>query len=294
VRLRDKLTQAERTIGRGLDVLPALSADAINATDVALRGRQAESFLAVAELRGEVHRILDRWRQESRSRAPRERSECSVIPSERLIPSERSESRDLQTASRDLHLAEPIIAATQSSAHGWIAVLDDGRLIASHTENHRIMEHDAAATEDADAVVHALRHADGAARQANDLASITARRSIEQWIAHDSARRACAITPHQSPLRRRMLRRIESALSSVPRHRRHPALSLASTLRSALEGRLTLGVERALDALPDDQDGSRWLACAVAVLSAPGSPGSPTEHSASATRVRAIILFRPD
>jgi hypothetical protein len=264
-RLRDKLAQAERTIGRGLEVLPALSADA------ALPSRGAESFLAVAELRGEIHRILTRWRQESHS----------------VIPSERSESRDL-------HVAEPIVAATQSSAHGWIAVLDDGRLIASRTDVQRIMELESAATEDAETLVPALRHADGAARATNDLESLAARRRIEQWVAHDSARRACAITPHQTPLRRRMLRRIESALNSVPRHRRHPALSLASMLRSALEGRLTLGVERALDALPYDQEGARWLASAVAVLWAPGDPGSRSEHSARSTRVRAIILFGPD
>ena len=282
MRLREKLAQAERTIGRGLDVLPALSADALKARDVALTSRQAESLLAVAELRGEIHRILTRWRQESRFLVSSESSECSVIPSER-------------SESRDLHLAEPVIAAACSEVTGWIAALDDGRLIALQRDNDRITEHEPAPTEDAEALVHALRHADGAAaRQANDLASIAARRRVEQWLAHDSARRACAITPHQSPLRQRMLRRIESALSSVPRHRRHPALSLASTLRSALEGRLTLGVERALDELPDDQDGSRWLASAVAVLSAPGDPGSPPEHSAHATRARAIILFGPD
>jgi hypothetical protein len=221
------------------------------------------------------------------------RAERAVIPSERPISSERSESRDLPRASRDLHFDELVIAAARSDASGWIAALDDGRLIASRTDAHRIMEHEAVATDDAEALVHALRHADGAARRTSDVESLAARRRVEQWIAHDWARRACAITPHQAPLRRRMLRRIESALRNVPRHRRHPALSLASTLRSALEGRLTLGVERALDELPDVEDGSHWLACAVAVLSARGRADSPAVHATRAPRPRAIILFGP-
>jgi len=58
-RLRDKLAQAEQTIGRGLAVLPALSADAarveLTRSTLPLRGR--ESTLAVAELRGEIHRV---------------------------------------------------------------------------------------------------------------------------------------------------------------------------------------------------------------------------------------------
>jgi hypothetical protein len=91
-----------------------------------------------------------------------------------------------------------------------------------------------------------------------------------------------------------MLRRIESALRTMPRHRRRSALSLASSLRTALDGRLTLGVERTLDALSDEQDGSRWLEQAAALLAAPSDPGSPAEDLARAACVRAIILFGPD
>jgi superfamily II DNA or RNA helicase len=270
-RLREKLSQAERTIGRGLDVLPALSADAAHAASAALASGGAESFLAVAELRGEIHRTLTRWRQELRS----------------VIPSEQSESRDLR-------LGEPVIAAARSSVRGWIAVLDDGRLIASLGDDPRTKEHDDSATDDVVPLLHALHHADGVARATNDVESIVARRHVEQWIAHDSARRACAIASHGSPLRQRLLRRMESALRSVRRHQRRSALSLASSLRSALEGRLTLGVERALDELPDTRDGSHWLARTAALLSAPSDPSAPAEDSARAARARAIILFGPN
>jgi superfamily II DNA or RNA helicase len=294
-RLRDKLAQAEQTIGRGLDVLPALSVGTqATAPSTAPSARDADSPLAIAELRGEIHRILTRWRSDSRAvipsecLIPSERSEC-VIPnerSERVIPSERSESRDL-------HSAELTLAATRSTAHGWIAVLDDGRLVTSLRDDHPTAEDDDHATEDIESLLRALRHADGAARPTNDLEVRAALRRLEQRIAHDWARRSCAVVPHTSPLRQRVLRRIDGALSVVARHQRRSALSHASSLRAALNGRLTLGMERALDGLPDDRDGVRWLARAAALLPAPSDPGSLRQDAAHAARARAIILFGP-
>jgi len=215
LRLRDKLAQAERTIGRGLDVLPTLSADAVlvSAADPAPAGRGTASFLAVAEQRGEIHRLLARWRR---------------------------------SAQEDLHVDEPIIAAAASSARGWIAALDDGRLITSLRNDRRPMDHEDDPTDDIAALFDALRHADGASRPANDIESIAARRRVEQWIAHDWALRSCSVAPHASPMRQRVLHQVEHALRVVPRHRRRAALSLASSLRTALDGRLTLGLERAL------------------------------------------------
>jgi len=271
LRLRDKLAQAERTIGRGLDVLPTLCAgEAMATTDAARSPRAPASVLAFAERRGEVHRILARWRRDAHP----------------VIPSERGESSYP-------HRCAPIIAAVQSSARGWIAALDDGRLMASLADDQR-PDREAGATDDIGAVLHALRHADGAERPANDVESIAARRQIDEWIAHDWARRSCAIAPFGSPIRQRMLRRIESALRTVPRHRRQVALSLASSLRAALERRLTLGVERSLDDLPDDQDGSRWLARASELLSPSGDSLSPPEDAPHAARLRALILLGPE
>jgi hypothetical protein len=263
-RLRDKLAQAERTIGRGLDVLPVLSVGTRAAAHCsAPEPRDAGSPLAVAELRGEIHRILTHWRRQPRT----------------VIPSERSEPRDL-------HFAEPVIAATRSTARGWIALLDEGRLVASSRDGP-----DDQATEDIESLLQAFRHADGAARSADDLEARPALRRLEQWIAHDWARRSCAVAPHASPLRQRVLRRIECASGVVARHQRRQALSHAASLRAALEGRLTLGMERAHDYLPYDQDGARWLARAAALLPAPSDPATPHEHAARAARVRAIILF---
>ena len=299
MRLRDKLAQAERTIGRGLEVLPALSANAGRAqvprSAHALGG--SDSGLAVAELRGEIHRILTRWRRPASSDATDEYEASGrpggggVIPSERsepiVIPSERNESRDL-------HADEPLFAAARSSERGWIAVLDDGRLITSLSEGKRETEHKEGATDDTEALLHALRRADGVERATNDAEAITARRSIEQWIMHDWARRSCGLATTESPVRRRMLRRLESALGAVPRHRRRWALALATSIRAALEGRLPLGVERALTELPNDQDCARWLERAATLLSASADLTSPPADAARAARIRAIILLGPD
>jgi len=260
-RLRDKLAQAERTIGRGLDVLPTLSADAVlvSAADPVPAGRGTVSFLAVAEQRGEIHRLLARWRRSTHE---------------------------------DLHFDEPIIAAACSSARGWIAALDDGRLITSLRNDRLPLDHDDDPTDDIAAVFDALRHADGASRPTNDIESIAVRRRVEQWIAHDWALRSCSIAPHASPMRQRVLHRVELALRVVPRHRRRAALSFASSLRTALDGRLTLGLERALHDLPDDADGARWLERAAALISATAID-STREEAERPARARAIILLGP-
>jgi hypothetical protein len=93
-------------------------------------------------------------------------------------------------------------------------------------------------------------------------------------------------------MRQRVLRRIDSALGTVARHQRREALTHAASLRSALAGRLTLGMERALDDLPDDRDGARWLARAAALLPSTTDQGSPFHDRAP--RVSAIICFAPD
>jgi hypothetical protein len=274
-RLREKLAQAEQTIGRGLDVLPALSADVGRAhvTSSTFPAQGSESALAMAELRGEIHRMLTRWRRSTSNDATRER-QASVHP----------------VCGDD----EPIIAAVRAGAHGWLAVLDDGRLIASLSGAERTTEVPDGATDDLLPILHAFRHADGVARAANDVESLAARRAIAHWSVHDWARRSCGLATSGSPLRRRMLLRLESALRAVPRHRRGSSLSLAAELRAALEGRLTLGVERALADLLDDPDGVRWLERAAALVSARGAPESPPGDGAGAPRVRAIILMGPD
>jgi superfamily II DNA or RNA helicase len=293
-RLRDKLAQAQRTIGRGLDVLPALCADAerVQATTSALAPRGAESTLAVAELRGEIHRLLARWRRSASSvpRAAHASHHLDDGASRDAMPT-RPEILDRL---RVMRTDEPLIAAARSSAQGWIAVLDDGRLIASLGEDHCTTEFDDGTTDGVSAILRALHHADGVDRATTGLESMAARGLLDDWINHDWARHSCGILSRDSPLRRRMLRRLESALRDVPRHRRHSALTLAASLRTALEGRLTLGVERALAELPDDQDGLRWLEHAAAVLSASDGSGSGTDDAARPPRARAMILLGPD
>jgi len=63
------------------------------------------------------------WGQTPRVSDPLGRGGSPVIPSERLIPSERSESRDLQTASRNLHLPFDLVAS--------VFTLDDARAAAA-------------------------------------------------------------------------------------------------------------------------------------------------------------------
>jgi phytoene dehydrogenase-like protein len=107
--LREKLAQAERTIGRGLDVLPRLSAgksgrlelppETIGATSLSAADSPP---IAVAELRGEIHRTLERWRRPSPHAGPLS--------------------------------SDAVVAAVWASLEGWLAVLDDGHVLAHLTQ----------------------------------------------------------------------------------------------------------------------------------------------------------------
>jgi len=230
-RLRGKLSQAERTVGRGLEVLPALTADAWRDRLTPSAQDSSGSSFAVAELHGEIHRLLGQWRRRTPSNEA-----CGCLASVVRRPA-----------------GEPAIAAARSNTRGWLAVLDDGRLIASNA-GHGPTDFAGGATDDVSAIAAALRSMDALGLSPAEAAPIEAsraRRAVEAWIAADWMRVSCAIDRSVSPMRRRALQRLDAMLGRVPRHRRAYALSLAHTLRDALVRPMPLGAERALDGLTE-------------------------------------------
>jgi hypothetical protein len=228
-RLRGKLSQAERTVGRGLEVLPALSADGWRDQLTPPAQDNSGAAFGVAELHGEVHRLLGQWRPPPSSNVT---SACHASVTRCPV-------------------GEPVIAAARSDTPGWLAVLDDGRLIASST-GHGPTALVGGATDDVARVASALRSTHSLGPSPADVDPIEAsraRRAVEAWIAADWMRVSCAIDLSVSPIRRRALQRLDAMLRRVPRHRRPHALSLAQTLRDALVRPMSLGAERALDAL---------------------------------------------
>jgi hypothetical protein len=259
-RLRTKLARAEHTIGRGIAVLPALSgippsSDEGNSPEHARSG----ASLSTAESWGEIDRMLVRWR-------------AAVA---------ESSTDGLQSC---------IAAAVRAHDRGWIALLDDGRLLASHRSDHTSADGSCyrEPTDAPDAVADALIAADGQARDAPGHECDSAMSVISDWIAHDWSRHSCGLTNADSPMRRRLLRAVDGAVRHPPRHRRVAALTTAASLRRALAGPLPLGVERELDALGDG-DRDDWLARADALLAR--VPPMWRAEAAQPPSVRALILL---
>ena len=254
-RLRAKLARAEATIGRGIPVMPALgSVHCMTNGSEATIGAPADASLSAAEVWGEIDRLLARWR-------------CAG-----------------DTVYGDAE-GNCVVAAADAAEDGWIALLDDGRLLACIGHGP-----DAATpTDSPDAIAHALRLADGPPRDAREHERITAILAIEEWTRRDWARRSCGLENVDTPMRRRALRAIDAAVSRAARHRRSAVLAAAASVRSGLAGPLPLGLERALDALVAADDREGWLERAVGLVGR--RPPTARPGAARPPDVRALILF---
>jgi hypothetical protein len=257
-RLRAKLARAERTIGRSVGVLPVLRASGPAAApdngDDAL-GESAAVAWSAAEIRGEIARRLAAWRSKSGADPPPLRD-------------------------------ERIIVAVRAPCTGWIALLDDGRLVAHADREGFRTPGDSPA-----AILRALELAAGAPRGVCQIERDEAVRALTEWIARDWARRSSGLGAVETPVRRRVRRAIDDALRSAPRHRRAEIMRCVSALRDPLSGPLPLGVERALEALAAERAArTDWLARAAAVVAR-----SRTDRTSAGDRApsgyRVLILF---
>ncbi|PYP80923.1 MAG: hypothetical protein DMD35_03715 [Gemmatimonadetes bacterium] len=260
-RLRTKLARAERTIGRSIAVLPTLPAPGVvPALDAFGQARLDDGPVSAsaAELRGEIARRLARWRAtvDTGDGSP-DANDCGAI------------------------------AAVHSETSGWIAVLDDGRLVAAHADGVRRN----APSEAPEAILRALELADGAPRLARNEELDEARRALDDWIVRDWTQRSSGLDVAATPVRRRVRRALDDLLVAVPRHRRASSLECAARVRRALTRPLPLGIERELLALAGDQAGdAEWVEAAAAVVAR--TPIRARDATSSARpRFRALILF---
>ena len=177
----------------------------------------------------------------------------------------------------------PIVAAVACEERGWLAALDDGRLVAAMNG--------APANVD-DAVGHAVERCDGPARfiSAKEAAMLVA--ECEQWIAAEllarqSGRVQAARRPDGS-----LDRRLALAVERAPRHLRASAAANASRLIATAAVPRPLGAERALRRLVEAPSGvdAAWLSRAVELGAV-----SPREHRVGdgAPCIVALIALGP-
>ena len=257
-RLRAKLARAERTVGRSMGVLPALGAAGLDRTlDPDQHSRCETASWSAAEVYGEIERRLARWRSAA--------------------------GHDGMPVGED----HDVIAAVRADASGWIARLDDGRLVAMHADG----AHRAGPGSAPDTILRALDLASGAPRRFGDDERMSARREVDAWISRDWTQRSSGLDVVDTPIRRRLRRALDDALHATPRHRRAEILRSITTVRRALTQPLPLGLERALDALAGgNSPRAGWIADAVIVVES--APIRTSDGGAiRPPRCRALIVF---
>ena len=219
-RLRTKLARAERTIGRVIHVMPALASVSPEWTPVA--DPRHDSNDASASTIGELADRVSRWRRASR---------------------------------RDGSCDAPMLAATTGAHLGWLAALDDGRLIASF---------EGGPTDNVTSVARAACLAEGWGRACAPGEAELPLAAVKRWLEREELALACGVIGAHSTLDLALERRLARAVGRAPRHERSGTLALAARLRDALRGGRSLGAERELAALleecPDLASADRrWL-----------------------------------
>jgi hypothetical protein len=208
-------------------------------------------------MRGEIARRLARWRSTTGSG-----NESAVGIDHRAID-----------------------AAVQADTTGWIALLDDGRLVASVADGDRRAD----PGEAPDMIVRALELLDGAACHSDVAERDRAHQELDEWITRDWTRCSSGLVVAESPMRRRMRRVLDDALHTASRHQRATIFDRAARVRDALARPLPLGMERALDALADARSThADWLDEAADLVGR--APGRARAPNSGAPRCRVLIV----
>ncbi len=209
-RLRAKLAHAERAVGKAPWVLPALATQLSTAFgDRPLDVLSPSGGNTSAEAAGAVADQLSSWR--------------------RIVSPHPGRGA-----------RRPLVAAVERDARGWLAALDDGRLLARLEE----------ATADTGFVVaRAVTLAAGAGRPCEAAEGRSSLAEAREWLAQQGLVRDCGIVAHAAPLQAALEHRISMILRRVPRHERARAVTLAARLREALRHAPSLGTERELQRL---------------------------------------------
>jgi hypothetical protein len=249
-RLRRKLARAERTVGRMLPVMPALGRLAND--DGVSSGCGEESDAPSAATLGSLADRVARWGRAAHTGARRQRAPTTYT----------------------------FVGGVSSSREGWLAMLGDGRLLASLDGR----------PPDAASLPAAVRIADGPGRPLVNGEGERAIETVRRWIEQEHVRMACGVTERPSPLRESVERRIAATVRSSPRHRRAATLALVARLRDALRGTRPLGAERELAALLGASgDGADWLTRALDIVTR-----APAHGDRGTTREIVVVVVLGD
>ena len=199
-RLRRKLQLAARTMGRSLPVVPTLTL-----TGTRTLASPESVGMGSADAWSSCYAAVSAWRSGPRTVRGHAGARARVL-----------------------------IGAAAANCAGWIAVLGDGRLVASV---------DGAPPDDSPSVLLQVTRCGGSGIPAPSVKLATARTELATWLGAERVADLCGVVRTTSLLRR-LERRMAQALSRAPRHHLAHLYPLAAGIRAALGPPLSLGQER--------------------------------------------------
>lgn len=182
-----------------------------------------------------------------------------------------------------------VAAGTHSTRRGWLAALDDGRLVGAA---------DGRISDDAGTVSTLVGAVSGRGVNVNPSMVARARSACARWIHAEAVRRSCGLDATPDDLDAMIERRIARVVARTARHDLHRMLGLAAIARAFLGGPRPLGAERLLRDLMAHHNArcaalsdAAWLERTVAILSA--GPRTWAERGVEA-RIVALVILAPD
>ncbi|CAN5801113.1 hypothetical protein BH11GEM2_BH11GEM2_21140 [soil metagenome] len=277
-RLRRKLEQARHVVGVGFEVLPSPGS---NPVDVV---RNAQSIGSSATAAGALVDQLQHWQThagDSHVTVGADggwKEECRVTVT-RLDEMNADGGREEKCRAAVSRHSQMIVGAAVYHECGWLAALDDGRMVGSLED---------APSESVARTTLLVSGAAGEPRAPCQDEVSTAVGMLDGWLRHQALLDTCGVAGATGPLRRAVATQLAALVRHARRHEHACVLGLVSRLQQQLARPMPLGAERAL---------LRDVMAAVAdVDAAPTLLASLTdklECSASAFRSRTSVIAAP-
>lgn len=253
-RLRHKLSTMERVVGPGFQVIPAFAREGM----VSPRADAPPGEPASAGDEGALIACLERWQG--------------------------------VTALRPTPDDVPATAAVQAPVEGWLAAMDDGRLLACLN---------GAVTSSAYDALTLARCATGVARHPGAVEIRGAESLLRDWLAAQRLQTTCGLDERAGSLKSVVFEWLHVLVHSMRRHERVLVMSMIARLRAQLRHPLPLGIELALAdharlARQERPSALEPLARAQAIIdAAPRAEVRTLGAPATQSRPSALILFGP-
>ena len=259
-RLRRKVKSAQHVVGASFEVLPALTSSgaAIFAT------MRPEAWSATAA--GHFVECLERWSSNS-----------GPVKPEKDVP-------------RHEFAEAPMLAAAISPQVGWLAALDDGRVVGALN---------GAPTDSIDCLLSLARACEGEPRPYEATECASALTSLAAWISEQRVLDTCGLSDRSGALCRAVSDRLAQIIRHARRHEQPVLLKLVSALRDHLSRPMALGAERNVlrdvTCAAEQVEGvGELLSATIGVLNAAVESRGVIRHSDAMPRVVALITIGPE